>query len=137
MAQKRALIAATLLAVNASEFFTQDMEDFAHNPNVVDAEYEEKPQPPKQQLTKPKPEPKAEQKPMDGQGFLEYLANENERLWKQERCAKGELIDFVQAEGLKCEFPAEIKDWKPGQIHNAKEFIEEFWAKHPKKAKAS
>lgn len=29
MAQKRALIAATLLAVNASEFFTQDMEDFA------------------------------------------------------------------------------------------------------------
>jgi hypothetical protein len=28
MAQKRALIAATLLAVNASEFFTQDMEDF-------------------------------------------------------------------------------------------------------------
>lgn len=28
MAQKRALIAATLLAVNASEFFTQDLEDF-------------------------------------------------------------------------------------------------------------
>lgn len=28
MSQKRALIAATLLAVNASEFFTQDMEDF-------------------------------------------------------------------------------------------------------------
>ena len=27
MAQKRALIAATLLAVNASEFFTQDVED--------------------------------------------------------------------------------------------------------------
>jgi hypothetical protein len=28
MAQKRALIAATLLAVNASEFFSQDLEDF-------------------------------------------------------------------------------------------------------------
>src|SRR5205085_1753732 len=27
MAQKRALVAATLLAVNASEFFTQDLED--------------------------------------------------------------------------------------------------------------
>jgi hypothetical protein len=27
MAQKRALIAATLLAVNGSEFFTQDIED--------------------------------------------------------------------------------------------------------------
>lgn len=34
MAQKRALVAATLLAVNASEFFTQDMEDF-----IPSAEY--------------------------------------------------------------------------------------------------
>lgn len=29
MAQKRALVAATLIGVNASEFYTQDMEDFA------------------------------------------------------------------------------------------------------------
>lgn len=35
MAQKRALIAATLIAVNASEFFTQDIEDM-----VVDADAE-------------------------------------------------------------------------------------------------
>lgn len=34
MAQKRALVAATLIAVNASEFFTQDLEDLD-----VDAEY--------------------------------------------------------------------------------------------------
>jgi len=34
MAQKRALIAATLLAVNASEFFTQDIEDM-----VIDGEW--------------------------------------------------------------------------------------------------
>ena len=34
MAQKRALIAAVLIAVNASEFFTQDVEDM-----VIDAEY--------------------------------------------------------------------------------------------------
>lgn len=40
MSQKRALIAATLLAVNASEFFTQDMEDF------VDVEYTTQPAPP-------------------------------------------------------------------------------------------
>lgn len=32
MAQKRALIASCLLAVNASEFFTQDMEDFVDVP---------------------------------------------------------------------------------------------------------
>lgn len=33
MAQKRAFIAATLLAVNASEFFTQDIEDLVEGPN--------------------------------------------------------------------------------------------------------
>ena len=33
MGQKRALIAATLIAVNASEFYTQDMEDFATDPD--------------------------------------------------------------------------------------------------------
>lgn len=33
MGQKRALIAATLIAVNASEFYTQDMEDFAVDPD--------------------------------------------------------------------------------------------------------
>jgi hypothetical protein len=32
MGQKRSLVAATLLAVNASEFFTQDVEDFIHTP---------------------------------------------------------------------------------------------------------
>lgn len=31
MGQKRALIAAVLIAVNASEFFTQDVEDFSFN----------------------------------------------------------------------------------------------------------
>jgi hypothetical protein len=36
MAQKRALIAATLLAVNASEFFTQDIEDMIVEAEVVE-----------------------------------------------------------------------------------------------------
>jgi len=36
MAQKRALIAATLLAVNASEFFTQDIEDMIIEAEVVE-----------------------------------------------------------------------------------------------------
>lgn len=38
MAQKRAFIAATLLAVNASEFFTQDLEDLAPAGAIVEAE---------------------------------------------------------------------------------------------------
>src|SRR5215213_6177389 len=48
MGQKRALVGVTLLAVNASEFFTQDVEDFISAPAVsVDApaaaSYEEQP----------------------------------------------------------------------------------------------
>ncbi|HUW15286.1 MAG TPA: hypothetical protein VM537_36570 [Anaerolineae bacterium] len=34
MAQKRALVAVALLAINASEFFTQDLEDFSDGPVV-------------------------------------------------------------------------------------------------------
>lgn len=39
MAQKRALIAAVLIAVNASEFFTQDMEDFADYGQAIDGDF--------------------------------------------------------------------------------------------------
>lgn len=35
MATKRAFVAATLLAVNASDFFTQDMEDFADDTHTI------------------------------------------------------------------------------------------------------
>lgn len=46
MGQKRALIAATLLGVNASDFFTQDLEDFVDAPYRVVAEEEpSKPEP--------------------------------------------------------------------------------------------
>ena len=42
MAQKRAMVAAVLIAVGASEFFTQDVEDFSH---IIDGEViEEQPQ---------------------------------------------------------------------------------------------
>lgn len=49
MAQKRALIAAVLIAVNASEFFTQDVEDM-----VVDGEYT---------VTQPRKEPQQQSAP--------------------------------------------------------------------------
>ena len=38
MAQKRALVAAVLIATNASEYFTQDAEDFAPTGDVIDAQ---------------------------------------------------------------------------------------------------
>jgi hypothetical protein len=40
MAQKRALVCATLLAVNASEFFTQDLED-----QIIEASFTVHPEP--------------------------------------------------------------------------------------------
>lgn len=36
MAQKRAMVGATILAVGASDFFTQDLEDFGDNEGTVD-----------------------------------------------------------------------------------------------------
>lgn len=55
MAQKRALVAAVLIAVNASEYFTQDVEDF------IDASWEPTPPPPAHQTTDREPTPVAVQ----------------------------------------------------------------------------
>lgn len=66
MAQKRALIAATLLAVNASEFFTQDLEDF----EFVEASYAV------EEPTKEQPK-KAEQPKANGNGHKQGKATEN------------------------------------------------------------
>lgn len=57
MAQKRALIAATLLAVNASEFFTQDYEDFI---DVTAESHDSKSAPPAQ--TEKPPQKRASKK---------------------------------------------------------------------------
>ena len=54
MAQKRAIIAATLLACNASEYFTQDVEDY------IDGTFVEAPAEP---VDKPEPQPKQVKKP--------------------------------------------------------------------------
>lgn len=54
MAAKRALIAATLLACNASEFFTQDVEDFADVKADGDAQQKQSPHQARQQQAKSK-----------------------------------------------------------------------------------
>lgn len=61
MAQKRALVAATLLAVNASEFFTQDIEDWVDG-EVIQSEAI-KPLQPKTQQPTPANQPVAAQVP--------------------------------------------------------------------------
>jgi len=55
MAEKRALVAGVLLAVGASEFFTQDMED------IIVAEWVE--HPPQEPLSRKQPEPDPEPEP--------------------------------------------------------------------------
>lgn len=62
MAAKRALIATTLLAVNASEFFTQDIEDFAHD-------LPPEPPPPAPRPSKPEPPPSPREKPREPSEF--------------------------------------------------------------------
>lgn len=61
MAQKRSLIAATLLAVNASEFFTQDVEDLASDYEIAPVEVRPMIQAP-QPTVEAQPEPRAEQR---------------------------------------------------------------------------
>lgn len=51
MAQKRALVAATLIAVNASEFYTQDLEDYT---DIIEADYTDV-QPEQEPAKKPAP----------------------------------------------------------------------------------
>ena len=53
MAQKRALIAAVLIAANASEYFTQDLEDL----DIIDGEFVEAPEKPKPDKTAGSPPP--------------------------------------------------------------------------------
>lgn len=57
MAQKRALVAATLLAVNASEFFTQDLEDY------IEGDFTPDPPPPAPEPVKP--ESKSDSRPVE------------------------------------------------------------------------
>lgn len=72
MAQKRALVGATLLAVNASEFFTQDMEDLdiidvdiTSTPASVDIKRQPKHQATRQQQTNGGPKANGSKRPLE------------------------------------------------------------------------
>ena len=63
MAEKRSLVATTLLAVGASEFFTQDMED------IIDVEWTEHPPEPKRNTSQAQKPPQVQaNKPDNGNG---------------------------------------------------------------------
>lgn len=79
MAQKRALIAATLIATGTSEYFTQDIEDFTNTTEHIDAEFvavdeapmvEPEPDP---EPVKPVSAPKKVERPMAPEKLREML----------------------------------------------------------------
>jgi len=75
MAQKRALVAAVLIAVNASELFTQDVEDYS---DIVEGDWQPAPAPAQE---KPRPAAKKAPAPKPAPGPLpddEQLVNEAE-----------------------------------------------------------
>jgi hypothetical protein len=87
MAQKRALIAATLIAVNASDFFTQDIEDFT--PEFVEGE-----------VVPPEPQPEA--------------TRGNGKKWRETWSARIlELVSQIQERGEEPNIliDAELHEW--------------------------
>lgn len=84
MAQKRALVAATLLAVNASEFFTQDVEDM----EVIEGSYTVRPETSKAQPDKKDPQPGATQPGVTQPGVTQPPANGNGSGTKLEELVK-------------------------------------------------
>ena len=128
MAEKRALISAALIATNASDSFTQDVED-AH---IIDAEYEERPTPsPRQEPpSKPHTNGNAKKPPANGvelHAMIEQMAADWE---KKGYCKKaGEvwvhLADFAKRRNLL----TPINDWPKELFPDVKLFLSELLIK--------
>jgi len=73
MAQKRALVAATLLSVNASDYYTQDMEDL-----IIEGAFTVATPEPK---AKAAPEPKTEPEPEEPRKQFEGIPSNHTELW--------------------------------------------------------
>ena len=134
MAQKRALIAATLLAVNASDYFTQDLED--HLPDEHGEVIEGPPVRQVQPKQQPKPTPKQEPAkpenglPPNGLALRNVLAKNDERFAKEGLIVRGELLSYVARTGTDQGWSDDISTWDaPEQIQfaaaEAKRFIVE------------
>lgn len=150
MASKRALVAATLMAVNASDYFTQDLEPEApHGPDeggYIDAEYEEAPSrqhPPRQEQPKPAPKQEPAAKPANqpkpppknwGEFVQRGRSMEADCVDKR-LCGGGELFravaEYAHAHGL----PEAETDWSEGQYADvweyAKGLVRQWMARGP------
>lgn len=107
MAQKRALVAAVLVATNASEFFTQDVEDM----EIIEADYEVK------TLTQPQEEQKpakAEQtkKTPSKTNLFHHLCRKDSELTRAGLCDKGDLLNYLSRVGAQEGFGAKLEAWQ-------------------------
>ena len=96
MAQKRALIAATLLAVNASEFFTQDIEDMA-----IEGDYTVRNPEPEPTRSTPAPTPKQTTTPPPPAS--DAPANDPLARLQKHKAEAIELVSKLSAEGHETE----------------------------------
>lgn len=103
MAQKRALVAATLVATNASEFFTQDVEDM----EIIDAEFTETPRQPAP--AKPAEPPNSNDKPAPS--LLQRLTEKDAKLATEGWCNKGDLLKHLAIAGGKAGLGEGIGAW--------------------------
>ena len=98
MAQKRALVAAILIATNASDYFTQDMEDFSDGGvDIIEAEFTE-PVPQSKPLEKPKSDNGKFSRPMTAESLKEAIAKkaasyEGNTASKQQRALMVGMLD--------------------------------------------
>ena len=98
MAQKRSLVAVTLIAVNASEFYTQDIEDMGFIEGLFTIEKPDpKPKPRQNPKPKVKPKPKAKSTAQEKNDIiLEELGFDPESVTKTVEDAKPEDIMTIE-----------------------------------------
>jgi hypothetical protein len=111
MGQKRALVAATLIAVNASEFFTQDVEDL----DIIEGHWTPAPEP-------PKPAPKADSRPIEiySPNFEHHTSELLET--KPPTSNAPEPAQAEKFAPAKMKVRAEIKEWNAGCAELAQRF---------------
>lgn len=128
MAQKRALIAATLLACNASDYFTQDLLDEEDHGEVVEGE------PVRQQ---PAPPPPSKPATTPGVRLRDYLGKRDDLMARDGLAKKGELLSHVIAAGVAKGYSDDVTGWtdEDGQCFFGVEESKRYEAAKRKQAK--
>jgi hypothetical protein len=113
MGCKRSLVAAVLIATNASELFTQDLDD-------IEAEYVEAPAPPKQQ--RPVNNGSAPPPVLTGAVFHDTVLRTDASMAAKRLLAEGEFEAAVAAFGREKGWPNDLAQWSAEAVKAGDEF---------------